>query len=103
MGKIDGLCAISRSDHATGLDCRSFSILRRNRAIVLVALLAGLCVLGLFIVGKMRRGLRESDQGGTDFMTNFREMHSQGELSDEEYRTIKAKLASRLRDQCRTR
>jgi hypothetical protein len=29
-------------------------------------------------------------------MTNFRELHAQGELSDEEYRTIKAVLAERF-------
>jgi uncharacterized membrane protein len=60
---------------------------------------AMLCAVAAYVVGKIRRQVRESDPGPSEFMTNFRELHSQGELSDEEYRTIKAMLASRLQEQ----
>jgi len=60
---------------------------------------AMLCAVAAYVVGKIRRQVRESDPGPSDFITNFRELHSQGELSDEEYRTIKAMLASRLQEQ----
>jgi hypothetical protein len=68
------------------------------RGIALVAVLAMLVAVGIYIVGKIRGQLRESDVNPGDFLTNFRELHSRGELSDEEYRTIKAKLAPRLRE-----
>src|SRR5580693_2221042 len=58
-----------------------------------------LCALSAYVIGKIRGQVRESDPGASEFMTNFRELHSQGELSDEEYRTIKAMLASRLQEQ----
>ena len=64
-----------------------------------VTAIAMLCAVGAYVVGKIRRQVRESDPGPSDFITNFRELHSQGELSDEEYRTIKAMLASRLQEQ----
>ncbi len=60
---------------------------------------AMLCAVAAYVLGKIRRQVRESDPGPSEFMTNFRELHSQGELSDEEYRTIKAMLASRLQKQ----
>jgi metal-dependent amidase/aminoacylase/carboxypeptidase family protein len=44
----------------------------------------------------VRRTLSESEAKAHDLFSNFRELHSQGELSDEEYRTIKATLAARL-------
>ncbi|MBL9090721.1 MAG: hypothetical protein JNL96_05825 [Planctomycetaceae bacterium] len=64
-----------------------------------VSLLAILVAVGFYLIGKFRGTYRESDQGSTNLLTNFRELHSQGELSDEEYRNIKAKLATRIREQ----
>ncbi len=60
-----------------------------------IAILVAVCA---YVIGKIRRQVRESDPGPSEFMTNFRELYSQGELSDEEYRTIKAMLASRLQE-----
>ena len=58
-----------------------------------------LCLVAAFIVGKLRSKYRESDPGVSDLMTNFRDLHLQGGLSDEEYRNIKSKLASRMQQQ----
>ena len=41
------------------------------------------------------RGRDSDDQHGShELLTNFREMHARGELSDQEYRTIKTRLAA---------
>ena len=69
-----------------------------GRVIGWVTAIAVLCAVAAYVIGKIRRQVRESDPGPSEFMTNFRELHSQGELSDEEYRTIKAMLASRLQE-----
>ncbi len=37
--------------------------------------------------------------GASELMSNFRELHSQGGLSDEEYRTIKAMLAQQVENE----
>lgn len=66
------------------------------QVVIWLAICAALMVVGFYVVAKVRRTFSESESGTHDLMTNFRELHSQGELSDEEYRTIKATLAARL-------
>ena len=68
----------------------------------LVPAMLWLGVLALFIgvaVFALRR-LREridKDQTGTgEMLSNFREMHLEGELSDAEFRTIKTVLGAKL-------
>ena len=69
------------------------------RAVLWLALAAVLCVVAAYTIGKLRRGFRESGPDASNLMSNFRDLHSRGELSDEEYRTIKAGLAERLQRQ----
>jgi uncharacterized membrane protein len=57
-----------------------------------------LALLALAIAG-MRRWRESSadDQAGTnELLTKFRELHARGGLSDDEYRTIKTKLATQI-------
>lgn len=59
---------------------------------IIVLLLAGLVYL-------MRR-LRESDDrdaaGSGDLLTSFRDIHERGQLSDEEFREIRSRLAAKM-------
>lgn len=71
------------------------------RLILNGALLAILGVVGFYLVGRFRHGFRESEQGSSHLLDNFRELHTRGQLSDEEYRNIKSKLAARLREEVR--
>jgi hypothetical protein len=57
---------------------------------------AALCAVGVYLVKRFRDRAVEDRPQASDLLTNFREMHSQGGLSDEEFRTIKAQLADRL-------
>jgi len=69
------------------------------RSIVLwVAGLAMVVAVCVYLIGKFRGSYRESDMEPSKLMTNFRDLHSQGELTDEEYRNIKAKLATQLQE-----
>lgn len=64
---------------------------------VTLAALVVLVAFGGYVIKRIRA---EDDEGPAEshlMMTNFREMHAQGELSDEEYRTIKSTLAAKLR------
>lgn len=59
-----------------------------------VALAAGAVLLWL---AKRWRGTAAGDgYSPSESLTNFRELHSRGGLSDEEFRTIKSKLANQL-------
>ena len=73
------------------------------RLAILAAAVAVLIAVGIYVVAKVRRSFMESGPGAGDLITNFRELHSRGELSDEEYRNIKATLAARLQRQLKGR
>jgi hypothetical protein len=57
---------------------------------------AVLVTIGVYVVKKFRDRSGDDQVEASDLLTNFREIHSQGGLSDEEFRTIKARLAARL-------
>lgn len=67
--------------------------------VFLLALTATLLAVGVYVIGKFRSGLREREPKASEWLTNFQEMHTQGELDDEEFRTIKAMLAAKLQQE----
>lgn len=58
-----------------------------------------LVLVGTYVIQRVRAYRSEEDESTAGQMTNFRELHAQGVLSDEEYRTIKSKLSSRVRNE----
>lgn len=75
--------------------------LQRDEARVVIWLSLGviLVTVGFYVVGKVRENMRDPPSQSHDLITNFRELHSQGELTEQEYRTIKTKLAARLQQE----
>ncbi len=74
-------------------------LLQTDEAQVILWTLVGvaLCAMGAYVVKRFRDRKGDDQPNTSELLTNFREMHSQGGLSDEEFRTIKAKLASDLK------
>ena len=72
--------------------------LQTDEAQVVLWTLAGaaLCAIGVYVLKKFQDRKGDDQQQASELLTNFREIHSQGGLSDEEFRTIKAQLAARL-------
>ena len=66
------------------------------RAGLLFAAIAALTALGAFVVARFRGGKGDDQPSTSELLSKFRELHDQGELSDEEFRSIKANLAQRL-------
>jgi hypothetical protein len=62
-----------------------------------ISLAAALLLIGIaaYVIGKVRKRFREERPSVLDLLSKFREVHSQGGLSDAEYRTIKTRLADR--------
>lgn len=65
--------------------------------------LAVVVAIAVYVIGRVRRetaeelaGRSEEDRHTAELMSRFRELHCQGGLSDEEYRTIKTRLADKL-------
>lgn len=68
--------------------------------LALAVFLLAVCILGLALTVHFLRKWREysdDDQHSQDAMlSKFREMHSRGELSDEEFRKIKTDIRARI-------
>ena len=66
------------------------------RVVIWTAVGVMLSVVGVYAILRVRSSMRESDATSSEWMTKFRDLHSEGGLSDEEYRTIKAVLSDQL-------
>jgi hypothetical protein len=62
-------------------------------AVASLRTLTGIAVSGL---GKWRGGSADDQPSASELLTKFQDVHARGGLSDDEYRTIKTKLAMRL-------
>lgn len=60
------------------------------------AVIFALLACALVVVRRWRGSTAEDQPDASDLLTKFREVHARGGLSDDEYRTIKTKLASEL-------
>jgi uncharacterized membrane protein len=60
------------------------------------AVILALLALAIVVVRRWRGGAAEDRLDAGELLTKFRELHARGGLSDEEYRTIKTKLATEL-------
>ena len=65
------------------------------RAILWTAVAIVMGAVGYYVIHVVRNGMRHRAEGAVELLTHFRELHSQGVLSDDEFRTIKTKLARR--------
>ena len=54
------------------------------------------CALGILVVRRWRGGAKDDQPGASELLTKFRELHVRGSLSEDEYRTIKTKLATQV-------
>jgi hypothetical protein len=66
------------------------------RLVIWSAVLATVIAVSVYIVAKVREGLMGRDSDANELLTKFREIRSQGDLSEEEFRTIKTQLAQQL-------
>jgi len=52
-----------------------------------------------YIIGKIRAESTQQEPGASELMSKFRDLHSKGELSDAEFRTIKTALAVQMQEE----
>ncbi len=70
-----------------------------EQLVIWVAALAiGLAVVS-YVIDKVRTPPAQQEPTASELMSKFRDLHSRGELSDEEFRTIKTTLAAQLQDE----
>jgi uncharacterized membrane protein len=63
------------------------------------AVLAILVAIACYLTGKIRPKTVQKEHATSQWLSKCRDLHSQGELSDKEFRTIKTTLATHLQDE----
>ncbi len=67
-----------------------------SKAALWFAVIFALSALAILALRKWRGSAYDTQLDNSELLTKFREVHGRGGLSDEEYRTIKTKLATRI-------
>ena len=68
-------------------------------AIILFTAVVALVAVGAYAVSKWRDATEDDTNTASELLTNFREMHSRGDLTDEEFRTIKTRLSYEIQEE----
>ena len=69
------------------------------RAVLWVAILMVILAVGYYLVRSFRDRSDDDRQTASDLLTNFREMHHEGDISEKEFRTIKTVLGQKLQEE----
>ena len=78
---------------------KEFLLSAPAQAVIWTAVLFLLVALGGFIVGIFRDRADDDRLSANDLLTNFRELHHQGDINDAEFRTIKTVLGEELQQE----
>ncbi len=70
-----------------------------QKLVIWSAIFASLIAVAVYVVGLIRAKTVQQEPTPSDLMSKFRDSHSQGELSDEEFRTIKTMLGTRMKEE----
>jgi uncharacterized membrane protein len=73
-----------------------FWSIQPERLILWLAVLAALIAVAAYFVMKIRAKTVQHEPEASEMLSKFRDLHSQGELTDEEFRTIKTTLSAQL-------
>ena len=69
------------------------------KAVESVAVLLILMAVAFYVVQRFRDRIDEDRQTASDLLTNFREMHHEGDITEAEFRTIKTVLGHKLHEE----
>jgi uncharacterized membrane protein len=72
-----------------------------SQAALWFAVLFALLALAFTVLRRWRGGAYDAQPTASELLTKFRELHGRGGLSDDEYRTIKTKLAREIETELR--
>jgi len=69
------------------------------RIALLFAAIAALTGLGALVVSKFRGSTKDEERPASQMLSNFRDLHEQGELSETEFRNIKTLLSDKIQEE----
>jgi len=78
---------------------KEFLLSTPAQATIWTAVLLILIVAGWYVAGRFRDRSDDNQPTASDLLTNFRELHHQGDINDAEFRTIKTVLGEKLQEE----
>ena len=78
---------------------REFLTSTPAQAVIWTTVLLVLLMVGYYLVTSFRNRSGEDSLTANEMLTNFREMHDEGEISKDEFRTIKTVLGAKLNNE----
>ena len=75
---------------------KEFLLATPVQAAIWTAVLLILVVAGWYVAGRFRDRSDDNQPTASDLLTNFRELHHQGDINDAEFRTIKTVLGEEI-------
>ncbi len=76
---------------------RDFLLTPHAQAVIWSTVLLIVIVIAVFIVGRLRDRMDNDRLASNELLTNFRELHLQGDIEDSEFRDIKSVLGTKLK------
>lgn len=64
-----------------------------------MTVLVVLVTIGWYLVGRFRDNADDDRLTANELLTNFQDLHHQGDIDDKEYRTIKTVLGEKLQEE----
>jgi uncharacterized membrane protein len=78
---------------------REFLLTPHAQAVIWSTVLLIVIVIAVFIVGKLRDRMDNDRLEANELLTNFRELHLQGDIEDSEFRDIKSVLGTHMKEE----
>ena len=78
---------------------KEFLLSTPAQAVIWTAVLFVLLALSVYVVGSLRDRDDKDRLSANRLLTNFRELHQQGDINDSEFRTIKTVLGTELQQE----
>jgi uncharacterized membrane protein len=76
---------------------REFLLTTHAQLVIWSTVLLIVIVIAVYIVGRLRDRTDNDRLAANDLLTNFRELHLQGDIEDSEFRDIKSVLGTKLK------
>jgi hypothetical protein len=87
---------------AVGAAMFDFLASNEARLVILFSIVAALVAVGCYVILKFRPGRDDEGPLASKLITDFRELHSRGALSDDEFGAVKSVLSDQLQQEMKS-
>ena len=82
---------------------KDFLLTTPAQIVIWITVLVILMTIGWYVVGRFRDNAADDRLTANELLTNFQDLHHQGDIDDKEYRTIKTVLGEKLQQELKDR